>query len=253
MEDFEKVEDNLYMCMDNDLDYYDPNYKVIIKIGDGVFFEKGVYFKLKAKGVKEIPRFHEYFLFNDVYRNKQRCIVIEKLDGNLSQFRIGMSDTVLKEGFIDVINALEELHKLGILHGGIKPDNILVKDNKFKLADFDGGFNIEYPKPVSIVVGNKLYTSVYAHNFNPYTFKHDLQSLIFTYIKTKYGYLGWEKFKKMELIESMKTQLFENVVEYFNDYLELIPDNITIELVAYNNSLTSYAKLDYTKLRSFFR
>lgn len=46
------------------------------------------------------------------------------------------SGVVPKEGFADIINALEEVHALGLIHRDLNPRNILLHEGKWKLADF---------------------------------------------------------------------------------------------------------------------
>lgn len=43
---------------------------------------------------------------------------------------------VPKEALTDIINGLEELHSLGLVHRDLNPRNILLHDGKWKLADF---------------------------------------------------------------------------------------------------------------------
>jgi serine/threonine protein kinase len=40
------------------------------------------------------------------------------------------------EGLSDILNSLEHMHNLGMVHRDLKPHNILYHDNKWKLADF---------------------------------------------------------------------------------------------------------------------
>jgi serine/threonine protein kinase len=58
---------------------------------------------------------------------------------------------------LQLFSGIEELHKIGVLHFDIKPENIMISKNKLKIIDFGGAF---YSKDRKQVVQN-FYTDGY--------------------------------------------------------------------------------------------
>lgn len=97
-------------------------------------FINSVELQNKAAKIKIAPKIFDYF----IYENKGRIysvIVMEKIDGEPIQ------PTDCEEQLI--LNVLEELHNINIMHGDINPGNIIKvigkdgKDDKYMLIDFD--------------------------------------------------------------------------------------------------------------------
>jgi len=58
------------------------------------------------------------------------------------QNKENFSEEEIFKAFYEILKGYEALYKKGILHQDLKPDNILIKNETYKLADF--GFSIFY-------------------------------------------------------------------------------------------------------------
>ena len=91
----------------------------------------------KFYGMPGIVSVRDFF-----YGNKTAYIVMEYIDGiNFRQFAKssggGLQSYILFELLKDVIKALNSVHKAGVIHRDISPDNIMLNDKfKAKLIDF---------------------------------------------------------------------------------------------------------------------
>lgn len=72
-------------------------------------------------------------------------IIMERCDGgNLKQFlereletkSDPISEAEITEFLRQFVNGYAELHRLGIIHSDLKPDNILIHNGVYKIADF---------------------------------------------------------------------------------------------------------------------
>ena len=88
---------------------------------------------------------------------------------------------------IDVTEGVSYLHQNNILHGDIKPENILVFEKNYKLTDF-GMSKIIYKDKLEI--SKKIYTFIYRPpevNENTVALKSDIWSLGCTFYEIYYG------------------------------------------------------------------
>jgi len=127
---------------------------------------------------------------------------------------------------IQILQQLNNLHKTGIIHQDIKPDNFVFdkKQNKFKLIDFglsknyidDDKEHIKFKKNNSRC-GTMRYMSINCHNKYSLSRRDDLlslsYSLIYLYIKT----LPWKninisnKNKLHSVVKKLKKELNTNI------------------------------------------
>lgn len=91
------------------------------------------------------------------------CIVMEYIDGrDMYEFlRENPSKELRERVFMQVLNAVEYLHRKGIVHNDLKPENILINkcDNSVKLIDFGLSDSDAY-----FLCKNPGFTTKYASN-----------------------------------------------------------------------------------------
>jgi calcium-dependent protein kinase len=79
----------------------------------------------------------------------------------------------------DMLSAIRVSHKMGRIHGGIKPENVLFinqkKDSLFKILDFTTSMWLKESKQSKGITVDPLYTAPESHTGN-YSEKSDIWS-----------------------------------------------------------------------------
>ena len=99
--------------------------------------------KRGTKYYKKLPKYHSLPINPHQYDNdftipchiEGDTMIFEEYGTTLSRKNVNL------ELFTDAANRMKSMHKDGYIHGDIKPDNILVKDNEIRYIDFhDTGY-----------------------------------------------------------------------------------------------------------------
>jgi serine/threonine protein kinase len=152
-----------------------------------------------------------------------------------------LSDVVKKKGTFSledvlkigkqILERLQYVHNMGLIHRDIKPDNFLMgKDNVIFLIDF--GLCKKYlkddvhteNKKLSKLLGTPAFVSVNIHNLNQPSRRDDLESMVYTMVYLYCGSLPWFGMEDLDEIKSEKINLMKDVdiPRHFIDMLRYI-------------------------------
>lgn len=103
----------------------------------GVFFNREIDALKKLNNISDIVTLYEAFIIKD---KNIGCIVLEFIDGiNLQQIQLSkeLRNNDKYEIILNIVKAVDNAHKLNVIHRDIKPTNIMILDeNKVKIIDF---------------------------------------------------------------------------------------------------------------------
>ena len=129
-----------------------------------------LFLSLKKSGIGYIYNKEENPLFineNNIYQIEKVYYLIEEIAENgelfnyIYELKKGFDEQICAKIFINIVKSVQLLHKKGIVHGDIKPENILVgNDFNIKLIDF--GFSQRVRKNDNIIYstsGSDTYCS----------------------------------------------------------------------------------------------
>jgi serine/threonine protein kinase len=142
---------------------------------------------------------------------------------------------------IDIINAIEELHKLEYIYRDIKPQNICYFNNNIKIIDLgfckkyiNNGLHISNNK-INNIIGTINYISKSVLELNTPSRKDDIESIIYLYMFLLLPQNYWKMYtsnknenkKNLIIIEKIINKLFKNNFnEYSNINLKYISEYI---------------------------
>ncbi len=200
---------NIAIKIDNKIKYNKKESNIYKKINGLKYMANHLdYFELDTKSYLILPL---YYKSSDVLLKINPLVFFNEKD-------------VLMLG-IQILQQLNILHKTGIIHQDIKPDNFVFdkKENKFKLIDFGLSKNyIEEDTHISFKKNNSRsgtmrYMSINCHNKYSLSRRDDLlslsYSLIYLYMKT----LPWKsinmsnKNKLHSVIKNLKKEFNKNI------------------------------------------
>ena len=164
----------------------------------------------------------KFVTYEDDETSKYRYIVMELLGPSFSEVRRALPShrfspsTVLRAG-IEMLRAIEEFHKRGILHRDIKPSNFLIRaSRRYPLALTDYGLSRMYidpqtgepvpPRERPGFVGTGKYASLNAHEGKELGRKDDLISWFYSLMEMWEGRLPWPSSHDKGKVYAVKRQ-----------------------------------------------
>ena len=188
-----------------------------------------------------------------------RFMVLSLLGDNLSILLQKHSVFSLQVTFqigIQALNIIENIHKVGLIHRDIKPDNFLFgrNENKHQLHVIDFGIckrftndNGEHMKMNKIkkIIGSLNYCSINSHQLNELSRRDDLEMLGYVLINISCGSLIWKTYSCENEIMKRKILLTSDIK------IPGIPD-VFITYLKYVKKLGFEEKPDYEFIRDLF-
>ena len=254
-------------------------YQIIEQIGEGSFgkvfrgkhirTEEEIAIKIQYKSIVNVLQ-HEAKIYKQLfnidgipilrnygYDQGFHYLIIEQLDKQLDKVEI--DKTMCIKYFIQALKIIEDIHKIGILHRDIKPDNFMIKEknNELFLIDFGlskrfvdiSGNHIE-EKTGKKMIGTIKYASLNIHNGLESTRRDDIESLTYTFISLFGVNLPWDELCN-NLKKSDSQQECINEIKEKKSSLELlfnIPGEfLTIILYSRNLKFTDAPNYIYIK------
>ncbi|XP_069772513.1 MAPK/MAK/MRK overlapping kinase-like isoform X3 [Narcine bancroftii] len=167
----------------------EKDYRLVAKIGEGTFSEvwkaqslkNGTYFACKkmkqyiesleeVKNIREIQAMRRLSLhpnilqLHDVAFDKKSgslALICELMDMNIYELIRGrrnpLPESKIRSYMYQLCKSLDYMHRNGIFHRDVKPENILIKQNLLKLADFGSCRSIFSKQPYTEYVSTRWY------------------------------------------------------------------------------------------------
>lgn len=264
------------------------NYRLIKKIGKGSFGEvylvtdtdgnkyackaesntsknrlKGesyIYKRFATKNLSCVPTIHKYIETSDYnllimqLLGKSLDVIFDECDNIID---IG---TVMKMGIM-IISHLEKIHRLGIIHRDIKPNNFMfgINENENDLYVMDFGLSkkwcvnkdhIEFKTDRSMI-GTARYASLNIHIGTEPSRRDDMESVGYMLVYLAKGSLPWQGLKK----KTKENQLDKIGEKKMMINLKALCENLPscfYEYINYTRNLQFTDKPDYEYLRDIF-
>jgi len=246
-------------------------YKIINKIGNGSYGEvfvgkhlrKNEFVAIKTESLYKINNASFSMLKNEakIYKyipngpgisrlkwfgqsNGFMCMVISLLGQNIDDYKkkyfsTGMSQEMVYNIGRRLMDVIQHVHLSFLIHGDIKPDNILFMANNFEinaLHIIDFGLSRTYmtnmhthelPGKTFKLIGTPIYASIGAHNCQKLSRRDDMESIGYVLLHISTNSLPWSTSETHENILEQKIK--------FRDAIKSIHLNDQSPLVIYFN------------------
>lgn len=167
-------------------------------------------------------KFHCLRLFNHFFHKNHLCLVFESLSMNLREVLkkygkdVGLHVKAVRSYSQQLFMALKLLRRTGIIHADIKPDNILVSDNKqfLKLCDF-GSASTSSDNEITPYLVSRFYRAPEIIIGVPYDYSIDMWSVgasIYELYTGKILFSGKSNNQMLKYMMDMKGKMSNKVI-----------------------------------------
>jgi len=128
-----------------------------------------------------------------------------------------------------VLERLQFIHNMGLIHRDVKPDNFLIGDNNV-IFIIDFGLCKKYKiyenhfenKGLTKILGTPIFVSVNIHNLNQPSRRDDIESVAYILLYLYYGKLEWEDCVDFNEMKNKKLNIVkdENIPKQIKKFLE---------------------------------
>ncbi|XP_010605538.1 MAPK/MAK/MRK overlapping kinase isoform X4 [Fukomys damarensis] len=135
------------------------NYKAISKIGEGTFSEVLKIQSLRDGGFYACKQMKQRF--NSDRKSGSLALICELMDMNIYELIRGrrrpLSERKVMNYMYQLCKSLDHMHRNGIFHRDVKPENILVKQDVLKLGDFGSCRSVYSRQPYTEYISTRWY------------------------------------------------------------------------------------------------
>lgn len=214
-----KLPNGRYVCLKVIQNHKDEYYDCIIDrtrcnyddaISNEIINEDIILNYLKKKDV------HNYVntIIATIYNKKETIFVLELMNMDLLKWirrDYLYNHKLVKNYLFKILNAVQYIHKMGVIHCDLKPANILLKENNIKLCDFGISlFNENQEKDANDVFTSNFRPPEIFMKFKHYNTKSDIWSV---------GCIFYEMIQRKALFHKYDTLMdiehFFNIFELF--------------------------------------
>ncbi|XP_065186583.1 uncharacterized protein LOC135817338 [Sycon ciliatum] len=169
-------------------------------------------------------KFHILRLYRHFFHKNHLCMVFESLHMNLREVLkkygkgVGLHIKAVRSYTQQMLLALKLLRRVGVLHADIKPDNILVNENKMslKLCDFGSASLITGENDITPYLVSRFYRSPEIIIGRPYDYALDLWSVACTMFETYTGKImfpGKSNNQMLKLMMDLKGKMPKKMIQ----------------------------------------